>query len=92
MCRQYTMGNAVLPTSLPVGNGNPILIQRSSGPQESSPETERRSVQPFLQGAVAYQTDRLTLHHATGSSVAIVRTCILKHSIRFIVFRCIIEH
>jgi len=40
------------------GGSGPHLIHGSQGPPESSTQTASRSVQPFLQGSLVWQTDR----------------------------------
>ena len=40
------------------GGSGPYLIHGSLGPPESSTQTASRSVQPFLQGSVVWQTNR----------------------------------
>ena len=42
------------------GDLEPHLIHGSPGPRKSSTQTAARSVQPFLQGSLVWQTDRLT--------------------------------
>jgi len=44
----------------PWGDLDPHLIHGSPGPPKSSTQTAARSVQPFLQGSVGWQTDRQT--------------------------------
>jgi len=51
---------------LPTGDLDLHLIHGSLGPPESSTQTASRSVQPFLQGSLVWQTDRQT-DHATRS-------------------------
>jgi len=51
---------------LPMGDLDPHLILGSLGPPKSSIQTASRSVQPFLQGSLVWQTDRPT-DHATLS-------------------------
>ena len=53
---------------------DPHLIHGSMDPPESSTQTASRSVQPFLQGSLVWQTDWLT-DHATRS-VTIGRICV----------------
>jgi len=48
------------------GGSGPHLIHGSLGPTESSMQTASRSVQPFLQGSLVWQTDQQT-DHATRS-------------------------
>jgi len=48
------------------GWSGPHLIHGSLGPPESTTQTASRSVQPFLQGSLVWQTDRPT-DHATRS-------------------------
>ena len=43
---------------LPMGDMDPHLLHGSLGPPESSTQTASRSVQPFLQGSLVWQTDR----------------------------------
>jgi len=50
----------------PWGNLDHHLIHGSPGPPESSTQTAARSVQPFLQGSLVWQTNRQT-DHATRS-------------------------
>jgi len=50
----------------PWGDLNPYLIHGPLGPPQSSTQTASRSVQPFLQDSLAWQTDRPT-DHATRS-------------------------
>jgi len=54
------------------GSGHTRPMQCALGPQDSPHRTGRRSVWPFLHASFVRQTDWLT-HHATGSSLAIVR-------------------
>ena len=42
---------------LPMGDLDPHLMHGSPGPPESSTQTASRSVQPFLQGSLVWQTD-----------------------------------
>jgi len=44
----------------PWGDLNPHLIHSPLGPAKSSTQTASRSVQPFLQGSLVWQTDRPT--------------------------------
>jgi len=50
----------------PCGDLDPHLIHVFPGPPKSSTQTAARSVQPFLQGSLVWQTDRQT-DHATRS-------------------------
>jgi len=63
-----TMNNArdgkIFP--FPWGDVNPHLIHGPLGPAKSLTQTASRSVQPFLQGSLVWQTDRQT-DHATRS-------------------------
>jgi len=43
---------------LPINGCGPHLIHGSSGPPESSTQMVSRSVEPFLQGSIVWQTDR----------------------------------
>jgi len=43
-----------------MGGSEPHLIHGPSGPAKSSTQTASRSVQPFLQGSLLWQTDRPT--------------------------------
>jgi len=49
-----------------MGDLDPHLMRGSVGTRESSTEMESRSVQPFLQGSLVWQTDWPT-DHATRS-------------------------
>jgi len=64
-------------SSLAVGGWGSPSGELFLGPQEFPLNTERRSVQPFLQGTQTRdrrtQTYRVQTHHATGSSTAIGR-------------------
>jgi len=64
----FTMGRPFSPKNLPlpVEDLDPHLIHGSLGPPKSSTQTAVRSVQPFLQGSLVWQTDRPT-DHATRS-------------------------
>jgi len=52
---------------IPMEDLDPRLIRGSLGPPESSAQMESRSVQPFSQGSLVWQTDRPT-DHATQSA------------------------
>jgi len=58
----FTMGRPFSPKNLPLPTGDldPHLIHGSPGPPKSSTQTAARSVQPFLQGSLVWQTDRAT--------------------------------
>jgi len=45
---------------LPMGGSGPHVIHGSLGPPESWTQTATRSLQPFLQGSLVWQTDRQT--------------------------------
>jgi len=70
----HTPPSSKLP--LPIGGSGPHLTHGSLGPPESSTQMASRSVQPFLQGSLVWQTDRPTDH--TTQSVSI--HCIHIHS------------
>jgi len=63
----FTMGRPFSPKNLPLpmGESGPHLIHGSSGPLKSSTQTAARSVQPFLQGSLVWQTDRQTDRQTT---------------------------
>jgi len=50
---------------LPIGDLNLHLIHSSLGPPESSTQTASRSVQPFLQCSLVWQTDQHTDRQTT---------------------------
>ena len=61
----FTMGRPFPSQSWPSigGSGPPSnTVHGSLGPTESSTQTASRSVQPFLQGSLVWQTDRQTDH------------------------------
>jgi len=61
-CPYTLQWDAPSPSKLPLrmGDLDPHLIRGSFGPPESSTRTASRSVQPFLQGSLVWQTDRQT--------------------------------
>jgi len=56
----FTMGRPFPPQNypFPCADLDPHLIYGSLGPPESSTQTVSRSLQPFLQGSLVWQTDR----------------------------------
>ena len=65
----FTMGRPFSPKNLPLpmGGSGPHLTHGSPGPPKSSTQKAARSVQPFLQGSLVWQTDRQPTDHATRS-------------------------
>ena len=65
----FTMGRPCSPKNLPLpmGGSGPPSNTWFLGPPKSSTQTAARSVQPFLQGSLVWQTDRPT-DHATRSA------------------------
>ena len=58
----FTMGHPFPPQNCPIPwvDLDPHLIRGSLGPTESSTQTASRSVQPFVQSSLVWQTDRQT--------------------------------
>ena len=65
----FRMGRPLPPNNCPFpwGDLDRHLTHGFLGPPESSTKTGSRSVQPFLQGSLAWQTDRQETGHATRS-------------------------
>jgi len=60
MSLHFTMGRPFSPSKLPLpmGDMNTYLIHGPFGPPKSLTKTASRSLQPFLQGSLPWQTDR----------------------------------
>ena len=74
----FTMGRPFSPKKLPLpmGGSGPHLIHGSPGPPKSSTQKAARSVQPFLQGSLVWQTDRqTTLLRSVRIGRIYVRSC-----------------
>jgi len=64
----FTMGRPFSPQNLPLPRGDldPHLIHGSTAPPKSSTQTVARSVKPFLQGSLVWQTDRQQTNRQTN--------------------------
>ena len=73
----FTMGRPFSPKNLPLpmGGSGPHLIHGSPGPPKSSTHTAARSVQPFLQGSLVWQTDRPTDHATRSVRIGRIYVC-----------------
>jgi len=81
--QSISVGGRIEPAQRAVGDGDHHLIQCFSSPWESSSQSGRRSVQPFLYSPSAWDTDWCT----PGSPIAIVRMHLM-HSMQLNKWDC----